>query len=256
MNWVVGVGLAVVVLGCGKGKDAVPEWTEEDRDNVIAWSGIGSSRGAYLGGPDLFVVTVESGTALPAEPAPTARRPCVGARAFMPGPAHDPRLFYLVDEGLKAQGDGEVESLSGLDPSLAVTKLVALGREPGVVEMLVFAREGQRERDEPWLLEIDGQAIVAAKPAGRLAVYGSKSAYFGRFQVPKCKHEYQRCVVAVPLSGKASIIVEEPQRGEQTRPVAGFDGLAEGEIVGAKDVAWATGGVEALHVAFGCRVEG
>ncbi|MCG8423341.1 MAG: hypothetical protein MJE77_36025 [Proteobacteria bacterium] len=198
------------------------------------------------------------GAPLPTTSRPSTERRCIRARAFLPGPDHDARVFYLVDGGLHAQerrgtGVGAVQPLAGLDGKLTITDLLALGNHKDKVELLALVRKNGQETDHLWLIEIRANRIVGAKPAGDLPAFHSKEAFFARFHVPRCKHKDHRCVAAVPTSGKRSLIVEEPRRGQPGRPVSGFDTLAGNDIAGVKDAAWVPGESDELYLAIGCR---
>ena len=249
------VVLGALLPGCSSDERAL---SEQARSDLLAWSGVSDHRGTVSAGSDMYLLTVRPGKPLPQNPGPTAQQPCIRAQAFLPGPAHDPRVFYLVDGALHAQHrdgarPGIVTPLSGLDDGLTITDLLAVGKNPARVELLAFVKRAGQKRSNAWLIEIAGDRIAAARAVGRLPALRNKKAFFDRFHVPRCKRGDRRCVAAVPMSGRDSLLVEEPRRGQPGQPISGFDALAAQGIAGVKDVAWVAGDSDALYLAVGCR---
>ncbi|MEM9494212.1 MAG: hypothetical protein AAGC55_34015 [Myxococcota bacterium] len=265
------MGLALVLgVWLGSCRASQPALRPGTLDDLIAWSGAKSHRGTAADGSDLYLLTVRRGAPLPARPGPAADRPCVRARSFLPGPAHEdtPRIFYIIDGALHGQAvsgtaPGAVRPLSGLDRSLTLTRLLAVGRDPAKVELLALVRSGAAGTGgtgRPWLLTLVGDRISAAEPTGDIPAFRSQQAFFARFHVPRCKRADQRCVAVVPAassvansaSSAAVVVVEEPRRGQPTRVLAD---LAQrvGELAGIMDVAWVAGDDDALYLALRCR---
>ena len=247
--------VVVSVAACTENQRAPSDDTQAA---LLSWSGVSEHRGTVAGGSDMFLLTIRPDAPAPVAPTPSANRPCLRAQAFLPGPAHDARVFLLVDGSLRAYDPrkstpGAVQSLAGLKAGHTITNFLAVGKDQRKVELLVLMGERDKTGTQPWLLTIDNDRIAAAAATGDAPAYRDKDAFFARFHVPRCKHGDRRCVAAVPTSGSASLIVEEPRRGAPSQPVVGFERLSEAALDQVKDVAWVAGDDDALYLAFACR---
>ena len=234
--------IALVVMlpiGCGGAASPTPA------ADVIRWAIGSAERAPDPGDPDVFLLVVP--TKGPLESGTRATPGCLKATSFLPAPAEDPRIFFLIGSSVYVRRTPEQAPvpLSGNDPSRGVKRLLAFALAASPLQLLVAAKPDNATEEEIWSLTVGDTTILAARRDPRDLGFTNQEEFFTACDVPRCLSGGRSCL-QVSSDGKAHYIDVEPSRGK--RPQTLMD-LGD---VKALDAAWASADGQSLYVLRSC----
>jgi hypothetical protein len=190
----------------------------------------------------LILVSATTWQRLGAQP---SHEPCLPASAFLPAPAPDSRIFFLVDGAVHASAapDEAPLLLDANDKNLPVTRMLAFTRHASPLEMLVAAKPTGSAEEELWKLTLAPGAILSAKRATIAAP--DKEAFFAAYDVPRCLKGGRRCLV--PTLDQESAYVDV-QATRDSAPVL----LKKMGNVRVADASWAASDGSSLYLLVPC----
>jgi hypothetical protein len=173
---------------------------------------------------------------------------CVSATGFLPAPAPDPRIFLQINGQIyvrRAPGEEPV-LLSGSDPALGLTRLLAFDKHASPLEMLVAAKPEGAATEQLWQLTLEERAIKEARLITLDRGFPSQEAFFAAYNAPRCLEGGLRCLSS-SFDGQASYVDVEEKRGQSRVTLQKL-----GEVRVA-DLAWAAPDGSSLYLLVPCR---
>lgn len=248
------LALLAVLAGCASGPVS-PAAGPVPPATVIDWA----AGPEHLGGgvPDdadtyLMVVPTETSAAgdleSDARASSTPVTKCLHASSFLPAPAGDPRIFFLVkgDVYVLQSAGQQPEPLRGNPLAIGVTRLLALEIGVSPSRLLVAAKPAGAPKEQLWILTVKDQAIVQVTPATEGRGLTGREAFFAAYRVPRCLDKDQRCLTTTSVQQSTYVDVERV-RGRDPKTL-----LKLGQI-DAIDAAWASADGTSAYLLAVCR---
>lgn len=162
----------------------------------------------------------------------------VKGTSLLPGPPGDSRLFYISDGKLyKLLPHAEQPQqlvLPGVSADTQLVQLVASSRDAKKLALLALVKSASRSDAQLWQFQLQGDAVVEAKPASENPAFADATKFFRDFHTPRCHAGGTDCLVLVKDNRQHFLLYQEPKRGAQrTKKVD----LGKDEIV---DYVWAS----------------
>jgi len=247
------LALLAPLAGCGPGA-ASPASVAASPETVIDWA----AGPEHLGGgvPDdadtyLLVVPTETSAdgVLPGAPAgSTPVTKCLHASSFLPAPAGDPRIFFLVKGELYVlQSAGQQPTpLRGNSLAIGVTRLLAIEKGPSPTRLLVAAKPAGATAEQLRVLTVSDQEILQVTTALVGRGLTGREAFFAAYRVPRCLDGDQRCLTTTSVQ-QATYVDVERVRGRDPKTLLK---LGQVEVV---DAAWASADGKSAYLLAVCR---
>ncbi|MFO0759869.1 MAG: hypothetical protein U0359_25515 [Byssovorax sp.] len=212
--------------------------------NIIEWAT----------GPEHLALTPgSSGTAilvLSANPsagtAPPAAPKCYLMTTILPGPAADPRIFAVIGGKLHvfpSRNDDPVP-LTGGNPSLTLTRLLAFAKATPPLTLLVAARPTGAQGEQVWALTINGDAITASAEVTSKQAFANQESFFRQYNAPRCKPGGKECLV-LSSDGESSFLDVESVRGDRPKTLRKLPGVTI-------DASWASSDGNQIYLLVPC----
>ncbi len=248
------LALLALLAGCAS-VPASPASGTVSPASVIDWAagpehlggGVPDDADTYL----LIVPTETSAGGAPADGAPAGSAPvtkCLHTSSFLPAPAGDPRIFFLVKGDLyvlRSAGQ-QPAPLQGNPLAIGVTRLLAFEKGASPSRLLVAAKPAGATAEQLWVLTVSDQAIlqVTAAPEGRGLT--GREAFFAAYRVPRCLDKDQRCLTTTSVQ-QATYVDVERVRGRDPKTLLK---LGQVDVV---DAAWASADGKSAYLLAVCR---
>lgn len=241
------IALAALTAACSGAPSRAPtgEIRASDPAVVIGWALGGERRAPRPPTGDAYLILASVGQ--PPSAGTRVTRGCVKTASFLPAPQGDPRIFFVVQDGLYVRpAPGQApEPLQGGDPALTISRLLAWKAAASPLEVLVEAKPQGAKAAEIWVVAVEGRTILRQERAHAEEAFAEQASFFRTYSSPRCLSGGSRCLV-LTSDGQESCLEVEPIRGEAPEALAELGELA------VRDVAWAAEDGQSLYFLVDC----